>query len=235
MENGNGILSKIKKLQALAGSNPSEAEATAAAAKVQELLREHNLSMTDVDNHCDEQLEAYGKTEYSIPNTNRLTMTWKSILLNGLAKHNFCFAVRHSGTSRVSIIGKPSNVSVVCYLLESITPQIERLAMEASREVFSNRALYQREFCFGATSRILARLREEKAAAEAVSEKCTALMVVTGKELARAVKSHFPHLQNTTHPIGGRTSGYGDGHRAGSSVGLPRGGLGAGGRRSLQA
>jgi len=229
----NGILGKIKKLQSLAGNNPSEAEASAAAAKVQELLREHNLSMADVENHGDEPAEAYDKTEYAIPNANKLTMTWKSVFLHGLAKHNFCSTVRHGGTTRVSIIGKPSNVSAVCYLYETLVSQIERLAMTASLEVLANRAVYQREFCYGAASRILQRLREEKAAAEATSERCMALMVVTGRDLARAVASHFPHLRQTTHRIGGRTNGYGDGQRAGSGIGLNHGGISAGTRCSL--
>lgn len=232
----NGILDRIKKLQSLAGNNPSEAEASAAAAKVQELLREHNLSLADVGNHGDEPAEAYEKTEYAIPSANKLTMTWKSIFLHGLARHNFCSTVRHGGTTRVSIIGKPSNVAAVCLLHGTLVAQIERLALTASREVFQHKTVYQREFCFGAAVRILERLREEKAAAERSSERCTALMVVTGRDLAKAVASHFPHLRSSApHRIGGRTNGYGDGQRAGSGIGLSRAGIGAGARRMLGA
>ena len=43
------ILEKVKKLLALAGNNPSQAEAEAAAAKAQALLQEYNLTLKDVD------------------------------------------------------------------------------------------------------------------------------------------------------------------------------------------
>lgn len=227
------ILSRIKKLQSLAGNNPSEAEATAAAAKVQELLREHNLSMVDVESH-DEPVtrETYGKTEYVIPNANKLTMTWKSMLLHGLAKYNFCSTVRHPGTTRVSIIGKPSNVAAVCYIHEVLVEQIERLSTQAVRQVFDHKSIYKREFCQGAASRILSRLREEQEQAQAASSHCNAIMVVTGRELQQAVSSFFPRLRPSYTTIGNRTNGYADGRAAGADISLVHGGINAGVQRA---
>ena len=43
------VLEKVKKLLALAGNNPSEAEAQAAALRAQELIARYNLSITDDD------------------------------------------------------------------------------------------------------------------------------------------------------------------------------------------
>lgn len=45
----NRISDKIRKLMALAGNNPSEAEAAAAMAKAQELLASYNLDMAQLD------------------------------------------------------------------------------------------------------------------------------------------------------------------------------------------
>src|SRR3990167_9504398 len=112
------ILDRIKKLQALAGNNPSEAEAQAAAAKVQALLFEHNLELRDVEGYTLQgNEEAYEKMEHHL-DANSLTMKWKSVLYHWVARHNFCQTVRHPGTTKLSMIGKRSNLDAVIYLSE---------------------------------------------------------------------------------------------------------------------
>lgn len=56
------IISKIEKLLALAGNNPSEAEAQAAMLKAQKLMAEHNLDMAQFKDQPQEKKEAV--TEY---------------------------------------------------------------------------------------------------------------------------------------------------------------------------
>lgn len=56
------IISKIEKLLALAGNNPSEAEAQAAMLKAQKLMAEHNLDMAQFKGQPQEKKEAV--TEY---------------------------------------------------------------------------------------------------------------------------------------------------------------------------
>lgn len=56
------IISKIEKLLALAGNNPSEAEAQAAMLKAQKLMAEHNLSMACFQDKPQEKKEVV--TEY---------------------------------------------------------------------------------------------------------------------------------------------------------------------------
>jgi len=51
------IISKIEKLLALAGNNPSENEAQAAMLKAQKLMAEHNLSMAQFQNKPQEKKE----------------------------------------------------------------------------------------------------------------------------------------------------------------------------------
>ena len=231
------ILDRIRKLNALAGNNPSEQEATLAAQKVQELLMEYNLTMRDIETREPEKnkQESYGKAEVDI-DANKLTMTWKSLLFSGVARLNFCSVIRlSSATTRIAIIGKRSNVEVVCYLSDTLINQIERLSREASRHVLENKAMYQREFCRGAASRVLARMREQNERAQAASETCTALMRVTGKELDIAVKGFFPHLTYSSHRVNNSTGGYRDGQSAANGIGLNRGGIGQGQQRQISA
>lgn len=63
------IIDKVKKLLRLAASSSFESEAEAAAARAQELLREHHLGMSDVgdlceDDNCDESEIFILSTEY---------------------------------------------------------------------------------------------------------------------------------------------------------------------------
>lgn len=227
------ILDKIKKLQALAGNNPSESEAQAAAAKVQALLFAHNLEMRDVEGHTlAGSEEPYEKTEQCL-NANSLTMKWKSILYHGVGKHNFVQTVRHPGTTKLSMIGKRSNIEAVCYLAEYLIAEIERLATIECRHVLTQKAIYKREFCYGAASRILARLREEREQAARSTVSSTALVVVSDKELQQAVAVHFPSLCSSYSRSSNRTGGYEAGRQAGAGIGLPRAGIGVSGQRQL--
>ena len=78
------ILNRIRKLNNLTeerGATPEEA--ASAAAKVQAMLFEHNLSLSDVDTGEPEgHAEPYGKTEYDLGATVR-TVQWKRTLLSG--------------------------------------------------------------------------------------------------------------------------------------------------------
>lgn len=51
------IITKVEKLLALAGNNPSEAEAQAAMLKAQKLMAEHNLDMAKVKEHSQEKAQ----------------------------------------------------------------------------------------------------------------------------------------------------------------------------------
>lgn len=52
------IISKIEKLLALAGNNPSETEAQAAMLKAQQLMAQHNLDMSQFQDRPQEKKEA---------------------------------------------------------------------------------------------------------------------------------------------------------------------------------
>ena len=64
------IISKIEKLLALAGNNPSEAEAQAAMLKAQKLMAEHNLDMAQFKDQPQEKKEAVTEYFKGYHNTN---------------------------------------------------------------------------------------------------------------------------------------------------------------------
>ncbi len=231
------ILWKIKKLLHLADGtrNSNTEEAASAAAKAQEMMFKYNLDMADVDGLTEEDAEVIGKDDY-IVRANRNSLGWKGILLGGICSVNFCRVVHSGGegSSKMTIFGKPSNVQVGVYLYEYLEREIGRLAVEGLQEngIFEHKAAWGRSFCMGAVHTVLRRLKEQRRQDETSTEKCTALVMVSDKQLDAAVRAEYPHLQTVrrTYQVNG---GYGAGQRAGEGIGLHRG-VGQGVRRQIQ-
>jgi len=233
MTDTNAILSKIKKLQALTterGASPEEA--ASAAAKAQALLFEYNLSQADVETK-EQAPDPYGKIEHVMTGANRNTVTWRRSLLYTIAKHNFCSAVTLPGTTKMSLVGKRSNVETVLYLNEILVREIERLAIEAGKTVLNNRAAYMLSFCRGAVATIHARLMEQQRSSEASATMHQDMQTGTrnavairtmSEELGKAVKHFFPTLvTRTVRRSIGSPDGYAAGRQAGNGISMNRG------------
>ncbi|MGE5656715.1 MAG: DUF2786 domain-containing protein [Actinomycetota bacterium] len=115
------IIDKINKLLALATSS-NENEATAAAEKASLLLAQYNLSLADLGK--DEEFEI---REGVIESTPRY-VTWKMILLSGIAEANSCSAMRNNYSGEMTLVG-PSTSLIVCqHLYQYLRQAIERRA-----------------------------------------------------------------------------------------------------------
>src|SRR5579859_5695399 len=138
------VFTKIQKLLRLADAarNSSEAEATAAALKVQELLQEHGLTLA--------QIEASGGESDGAPRTKNLTdrrarYTYQIKLMQHLARNNFCLhhtrKVRNASplysqgrglTSRNHLlVGRQMNVDATISLYDYLIETVTRLREEA--------------------------------------------------------------------------------------------------------
>ncbi|MEK0195573.1 DUF2786 domain-containing protein, partial [Microcoleus anatoxicus] len=96
------IVEKIKKLLALATSS-NENESTAAAEKASLLLAQYNLSLADLGPNKQEEI-----SESGVETTPRY-VTWKMILLSGIAEANGCNAMRNSYTGSMFLVGTSTN------------------------------------------------------------------------------------------------------------------------------
>lgn len=217
------ILSRIKKLHALATHNPNPEEAASAAAKVQDMLFRHNLTMAQIETHEHAPSEQYDKVKHDLRSTTSTT-GWRRSLLFSIARHNFCRAIYLSGTSLMEIVGKPSNVEVVIYMEDYLHREIERLARAAAKGQLYRKQAFITAFCRGAVATIVRRLSEQRKASEQAAPTSQALMVVADHALTAAFESYFPKVKS------GRTSGriqdwgaYSQGKQAGQSIGLHQG------------
>lgn len=149
----NSILKRLKKLQKLyegAKAINSEAEAQNAAAKIQAILTQYNLSMADLDGVAEER-------KSDITEDNSLTDKWQKkaggswdqLLLYSICKYNFCYCIvssRQIGRmnrngkyvyekrSKYIVIGKKENIEVVKWLFDILARNLYEMGLKRFAE-----------------------------------------------------------------------------------------------------
>lgn len=207
------ILSKIKKLLALStSSNPNEA--ALAAAKAQELLMQHNLTMSQV------QTQEPSSYERSTVQTGK--RVWRRLLLTTIAQNNFCESI-YNVTQHISVlIGETHNIEVVTYLYQYLIGQLEPMAVAAHQRSIApvHGKTWFDSFYMGAVNSIHERLEAQKREMEAASNDCRALVVSKDAELKTAVMKFFPNVRNGGTKRVRSADGYFEGVEAGNRVAL---------------
>lgn len=183
------VLEKIKKLLALAGNNPSEAEAMAAALKAQELMAEYNVTVTNEEEKI-EMSEAGFRT--GVDNN------WKYILADVVAD-NFRCKSYWIGKRRIMFYGYKSDCEIATqvfeFLFKTCKKRTNQVADKAYNETGTSKGVrfsYSRGFVAGVK--------------EALDAQCTALMIVTPPE----VKESFANMceERGFKTMGGYRTGY---------------------------
>lgn len=149
------IIEKINKLLALATST-NEHESTAAAAKASELLTQYNLSLADLGTDTDQNVN-----ENEVDCTPRY-VSWKMILLTGIAEANGCQAIRYQYTGKMSLVGYQTSIIVCQHLYEYLSTSIEHRA----RYRKGRGRAYLNAFRVGCATRLSQRLLEQREAME---------------------------------------------------------------------
>jgi hypothetical protein len=189
------IVERIKKLLALSSSqNPHEA--ALAAAKAQELLFRHNLSLSMVEAALEGGSSAYVSDRFDSGGW----MHWRLRLLSAVARNNFCRGVSYQGTRDVGIVGEPHNVTVVKHLYAFLVREVLRLADLGVKEQHGldeeeSRA-WKRSFYLGAVRTIAQRLATQRQRDISADPQAAALVVRKDQELDEAYREHFPTAQS---------------------------------------
>jgi hypothetical protein len=162
------VISKIQKLMALAGNNPSEAEAAAAAEKAQALLAEYNLSEADLKAADKPMSDMCVSADYRTPTPNN----WRFGIGRAVAELYFCayFIYENKSDSSVThcFAGAQHNVAVARHFFAYLVETIERLAQAGSRGVTAKeKSPYRVTFRTFASITLQNRLDKRKRDAEA--------------------------------------------------------------------
>lgn len=127
-------IDKIRKLLALAGNNPNEHEAAAAAAKAQDMMREHDLSMSQVDIKQDPRTAGINKTQRETLAKAGKPGGWKVDLYKAVAETSGCWAFvgkQRSGYDGWGyMVGRAQDIEIAEYLYQYLVREIERLQDE---------------------------------------------------------------------------------------------------------
>ncbi len=156
------VLSKVKKLFAL-GQSSNENEAALAMEKAHALLKEYNLSLSDIS--ADSK---YGITEENFLG-GKNESKWKTLIIIGVTEANYCTVIKNNDCAGFTymIVGKPHNIVVAKEMATYLIDTVDRLS---KRFPASQRVSYKN----GASSMLLERL---KATLKKDTEECTALVV----------------------------------------------------------
>ncbi|MFN2464287.1 MAG: DUF2786 domain-containing protein [Candidatus Dormibacteria bacterium] len=215
---GDRVVERIRKLQQLSRSS-NEHEAAAAAAKMQELLFDHNLSIESLNDPAEWVEE---KREIG-------ARVWARRLYITICRNNFCEPLLGYG-GRISAIGKRENVQSVNAVFIYLVREIERIAgtayagyrgeapwPETARE-------WKAAFRLGAVAAIIGRLRAQRAtdvqkieAAVIGGESGTAIITRLDLALKAEVARRYPFLR--TAPQRASRISSGAGYSAGVAAG----------------
>lgn len=156
------VLSKIKKLLALADSTDVH-EAALAMATANTLLLRHNLDMSAAINRPDYTVRRLGIPTRNIPVLNKLigAILTEFFFVEGLWVHSYSATDNMDG--RVfEVMGVSTNVELAHYVYDFLLRECESLWSAAKPSVTTNRTKAKREFMIGVLLGFQKRLRTER-------------------------------------------------------------------------
>lgn len=196
MDNREDILKKIEKLLALAGNNPNENEAVAAALKAQELMAKHNIELADVQGNGAGQ--KITRETYEQGNSSHNVSKWKYRLSNIIARNFRCrsYTIQRRG---IVFYGYEKDAKIALevfrFLFETGNRLAERYYRKCRRDGRETKGLlntYLTGFCDGIR--------------EVLDRQSTALMLVVPKEVDASYKEYTKGFIN----ISGKLAKSGD-------------------------
>ena len=256
----NSILSKLKKLQRLyegAKAINSEAEAANAAAKIQNLLTQYNLSMADLDSVADNE-QATNVVEEKLGDNwaRKCGGFWDQLLLYGICKYNYVivsrrheYRVNRNGNEvreqrqKYIVIGEPHNIEVVKWLFDVLAGQLYRLALKRYEEYRNDdsqalmrlftgekrmhRGTFLRSYLAGAAKGVQDRLKEERDRELQAQVQVNALVLRTDQKLNDYVAENYKDLRSSRPGHIGSSHAMAMGLEDGRKVNITRGGIAA--------
>ncbi len=224
------ILNIIAKLHSSADSfekNGNTAAALVYAAKVQELLTKHKLSMSEVDIETLNQKDPIGQKIVDPPHirAGQKAQNWVSTLARVVAIAHYCKSITHTRSTKIGFIGRLSDREVAIYMFGYLLYicQLECLREEKKAQAKKGfRSSFRRAFAITVHNRYQERTKTphpnqaDRNALVLSSEKAVTTWVQTN---LKTKSSKVPKVNNLN------SEGLMAGKRSGDSVELSRPGI----------
>lgn len=220
------IISLIQKCLALTHSD-KPGEAANAAAKAQELLFKYHLDMAEVEASEPGEDSLINEESYNL-NPRAHEGKWRLSLINHIARHNFCKVLWGYKGRYATIIGTKIDVEAVKEIYLWVAEQLVEMEpsyWKAAQDVFDRRPTFRRSFFEGAVGEVNHRLYKQRDTSRAESEKSTALIVQSDKDLKDYMEKEYPKGTLRAARMGGSygsSAGLSAGREAGGKVTISR-------------
>jgi hypothetical protein len=230
-----GMIDKLNKLIAhekSARKIGNVAEAEAFAAKIQELLFKHKLDMTDLEyseDEANEPVDAEFVSEYDLTGTRRNTdksQGWVGVLINAVAKANFCRAIGSRKGNGTTLVGQPTDRATAKALFKYLydtcieAAPAHTLAHCGYWADPQEKRRFNKGFKFGFACAIAERLAVEKSKLKAGAQQQGLIRIdQLEKKVDAKVREEFPSLRSSTSSTRS-LAGYTAGKVYGGAVGI---------------
>lgn len=207
-QNLDSVLKKLRKLQNLyegAKKINSEGEANAAAAAIQKLLIQYNLSMDEIGTDEEKSKDTVLEEKVDGFTYKSIGGEWEFRLLYVICKWNFCKCFQVGGTyKRLMIFGKKENIETVKWLRSMLSERFVSFSKNRFKEYKKtveyamnpiSMDKYQRSYLMGCAAGLDAKLKEEsdreKAKDDEFVAKVTALVVRNDTAVTEYIENKY--------------------------------------------
>lgn len=207
------ILNKIKNLLDLANNNPNENEALAAALKAQELMAKYNIELDQLDNK--QETREIVKEVYHQSGKHEMKR-WKIGLANIIAK-NFRCKVYFINKQDVVFYGYKEDAKIALQVFTYLYEIGNKFAVR-----YYNKCKKEGRDTQGVMNTYLIGFRD--GAAEVLGKQCTALMIVTPKEVTESFDEMAKNWKTSTTTVrmSGDAAAYSNGKSDGRNMATAR-------------
>jgi len=244
-------LQKIKKMADGAAAIGSEAEAQAFAEMLQKMLIEHKLEMSDIEFEAYEKEEAVVKqmidySKYPDLELKKTRVLWTERLAGVIARAHMCRILVHTGSNRISLVGRKDDIAVAEYMIVTLFRATEKIAKTAhmkyiwevyKRDGDTHAAQgFKKAFIQSFIMRLADRYREE----QAKHKSSTALVRLSGQAADDFInkktvdpntgreKKDYKNAYSLTNRLSRNSEGHHRGREAANQVNLRANAMGAG-------
>jgi len=229
MQDVSKVISKIKKLMALAEGNTTIEESLSALGKAQELMDEYNISLSDVEDYTPENSEVWKNDYFHLdpltPIELRSLYGWRRMLMHQIGLSLHCEGVYKRNGDGMWLVGEEQNIEFSKFLFAYLTTQFEILLNRDWDNYFGaiKKTPFANTWLKAATMTVSQRLRALRVEREkAVEGTGSALMVLRDNKAKEALQRYHPNLRFGPTTKINLDEAYLKGKEAGNSVNLQR-------------
>lgn len=197
MDEREKILDKIQKLLAMATS-PNELEAASFAAKAQEFMLKHRISLKEVEGASVGTDGGFERLNVPMGVNKWRPFHWCMSIMLAVADTFQCKVLYNAPGRTFTVIGTSTNAAVVQEIYHWLFRQVHRLSLEHLRIMKTGSMKVKNNFLRGCANRVAARMRTEYSKLVEVHPEAKALITQDMTRIEEFITASYPNLKKGT-------------------------------------